>query len=180
MYTVRLICKVIQGSLTDQRYVDEVLHPHVLQIYQTVRNISLFQQDNISIPAILQGTVCKLTMLYPIDWPFRAQSISDLPPLGSSKLADALLYLNPSVKFPKFEHKIIEQCQCIPRGVGYNLRIILSMRKSLTECIHKGGGQTKYDLQYIIQACSCLKLFSIKPENWVAFFFISMSIFNYS
>ena len=94
------ICIVIQGSLTDQRYVDEVLHPHVLQIYQTDRNISLFQQDNTSIPAIWHGHVCKLAMSYPLDWPFRSQSISDWPPLGSSKLADTWLYRNTFVTFP--------------------------------------------------------------------------------
>ena len=30
------ICIVIRGSLTGQRHVDDVLHPHVLQIYQIV------------------------------------------------------------------------------------------------------------------------------------------------
>ena len=51
------------------------------------------------------------------------------------------------VTCPLFEHKIIEQCKYIPQGVGYNSWLILSMRKNLTECIHKGGGHEKYDLQ---------------------------------
>ena len=38
LYKVRLFCIVIRWSLTGQRYVDEVLHPHILQIYQTVEN----------------------------------------------------------------------------------------------------------------------------------------------
>ena len=42
----------MQGSLTDLRYVVKVLHQHALQIYQTVRYISLFRQHNTSIPAI--------------------------------------------------------------------------------------------------------------------------------
>ena len=29
--------------------------------------------------------------------------------------------------------------------MGYNPRLLLSMRKSLIECIHKGGGHTIYD-----------------------------------
>ena len=62
------------GSLTGQHYVDEVLYPHVLQIYQTDGNNFLFQQDNSSIPAIWQGTVCKLVMSYPLDWPFGRRS----------------------------------------------------------------------------------------------------------
>ena len=66
MYKVLLICIVIWGSLTGQGYVDEVLHPHYLQIYQTVGNNLLFQQANASIAAIWQGTVCKLIMSYPL------------------------------------------------------------------------------------------------------------------
>ena len=34
-------------------------------------------------------------------------------------------------------------------GVGYNPWLLLSMRKSLIEYIHKGGGHPRYDLQYI-------------------------------
>ena len=66
---VSSICIVIRGSLTGQRYVDEVLHPHVLPLYWTVGTIFLFQQDNAPIPAIWQGTICKLAMAYPLDWP---------------------------------------------------------------------------------------------------------------
>ena len=34
-------------------------------------------------------------------------------------------------------------------GVQANAGLLLSMRKQLIECIHKGGGHTRYDLQYI-------------------------------
>ena len=51
MYKVRFICIVIKGSLTGQPNVDEVLHPHVLQIYQTVENIF---SSNKTMPAYLQ------------------------------------------------------------------------------------------------------------------------------
>ena len=88
LYKVCLICIVIWLSRTGQRNVDEVLHPYVLQIYQTVGNNFLFQQDNASIPAIWQGTVCKLVMSYPLKWPSGSRSISDLPPLGYSRLED--------------------------------------------------------------------------------------------
>ena len=64
LYKVRLIALVIRETLTGQSYVYEVLHPHVLQIYQTVKSIFFFQQDNASIPAIWQGTVCSLVISY--------------------------------------------------------------------------------------------------------------------
>ena len=76
------------GTLTCQHFVDQVLHPHVLQIYQTVICNFLFQQDNANIPAIWQGTVCKLVMSYPLNWPSGSRSISDQPPLRYSGLVD--------------------------------------------------------------------------------------------
>ena len=40
----------------------------------------------------------------------------------------------------------------IPRGVGYNPMLVLSMHKSLIECNHRGGGHTIY--KFIIITCS--------------------------
>ena len=88
LYEVRLICTVFRNSLTGQRYLDEVFYPHVLQIYQTLGSNYFFQQDNVSMPAIWQGTVCKLLMSYPLDRPSLSRSISDLTPLGYSRPAD--------------------------------------------------------------------------------------------
>ena len=51
MYKVRLIYIVIRGSLTCQRYVDEVLHTHIMQIYQTV---GIFFSSSKTISAYLQ------------------------------------------------------------------------------------------------------------------------------
>ena len=34
-------------------------------------------------------------------------------------------------------------------GVGYNPWLLLSMCKSLIECIHKGNGHTRYEILYI-------------------------------
>ena len=62
--------------------------PTCLQVNQTVGNNFLFQQDNASIPAICQRTVCKLVISYPLDWPSGSWSISDRPPLGNYRAAD--------------------------------------------------------------------------------------------
>ena len=86
------------------RYVDKVLHPNVLQIYQTVGSNFFFQQDNVSIPSIWQGTVCKLVMSYPLDWRFGSGSISNWPPMGYSRPVDTWSYPFPAATFPEFEH----------------------------------------------------------------------------
>ena len=57
-------------------------------------------------------------------------------------------------------------------GVGYNPRLILSMRKSLIECIHNGGGHTRYDLQCINHIHVCIYF----QQSWLtgmAFFLLA-------
>ena len=150
LYKVCLISIVIQGPHTGQRYVDEGLHPNVLPIYQTVWNNFLFQKDNTGIPAIWQGTVWKLVMPYPLTglqgpypspidhpwdnlgWWVHDRILSQLPRFPNSKTS----WLNDGNAFHK-------------EWVGYNPRLLLSIHKRLKECIRKGGGYTRYDLQYI-------------------------------
>ena len=136
MYKVRLICIVIMGSLTCQCYVDEVLHPHVLHIYQTVgRNI---QQNNASIPAIWKGTVCKLFMASPLDWPSGSRSISKI-----SHPWDILGWLIhgriPSTlpDFPNSNTIWLNNGNVFHEGVGYNSRLLLSTCTFLLAWVYK-------------------------------------------
>ena len=67
-------------------------------------------------------------------------------------------------------------------GVGYNHRLLLSMRKRLIECIYKGQVAMIQDMtiyiNFIIITCSCLYLLSTVRVNWGGHLFISMSILN--
>ena len=51
--------------------------------------------------------------------------------------------------FPNLNSNWLNIDNVFHEGWGYNPRLLLSMRKSLIECIHKGGCHTRYDLQYI-------------------------------
>ena len=150
VYKVCLICIVIRWPLTGQRYVDERLQQHVLPIYQTFWNKFLFQEDNAGIPAIWEGTVWKLVMPNPLTgrqgpdpslidhpwdslgWWVHDRTVSQAPRFPNSKTS----WLNDGNAFHS-------------GWVGYNPRLLLSMRKRLTECIHIKGDYTRYALQYI-------------------------------
>ena len=88
---------------------DEVLHPHVLQICQTFGNNFLFQQDNASIPAIWQGTICKLAMSYPLDWLSGSGFISNQTPMVYSRVVGTRSYPFSAATFPEFIHYLVEQ-----------------------------------------------------------------------
>ena len=50
--------------------------------------------------------------------------------------------------FPNFNTSWLNNGKVFHEGWGINPKLLLSMRKSLIECIHKGGGHTRYVLQY--------------------------------
>ena len=51
--------------------------------------------------------------------------------------------------FPNSNTSCLNNGIVFHQRVGYNPRLLLSMHKSIIECIHKGGGHTRYVLQYI-------------------------------
>ena len=113
---------------------------------QSVGNNFLFQQDNVSIPAVWQGTVCRLVMSYPFDWPSGSQAISVRPTWNilGRRIHDRI----PS-ELPHFPNASwLNNGNVFHEWLGYNHRLLISMHKSPKECIHKGGGHTRYDLQY--------------------------------
>ena len=142
---------VIRWSLTGQRYVDEVLPQHVVQIYQIVSSFSK------TIPAHLQygkelfaGWSCH-THLTGLPGP-------DPSPIGrpwdilGQQIHDRIPYQLPH--FPNSNTSWFNNGNVFHKGRGYNNSFLLSMPKSLIECINKGGGHTRYDLQYILSETS--------------------------
>ena len=148
LYEVCLTCIVTRRSLTIC-YVGEFLHTHVLPIYQTVGNNFLFQQDNVSVPAIWQGTVC-------ISWSCHTPLTGLLSP-NPSRIDHPWDILGRRVHdcFPsQLPHFLNWNTSWLNNGNafqkrGNNPRLLFSMRKRPMECIHKGGGHIRCYLQYI-------------------------------
>ena len=117
---VRLICIVlhkIRSTLKGHHYLDEVLHPHALPIYQTVWNNFLFQLDNAPIPAIWQGTVLQAGQTglpdpdpSPVDhlWDNRDLLVHGLYPFPAATLP-----------ITRIGTPLGEQWKRYPQGVGY-------------------------------------------------------------
>ena len=86
----------------------------------------------------------------PLNRPSKSQSISDLPSLTYSRLADVHDHIPSQLPhFSNLKTYRLNMDSVFNEGVGYNPRLLLGMRKSLIKCIHKGGGHTRYDLQYL-------------------------------
>ena len=52
-------------------------------------------------------------------------------------------------RFPNLNTSWLTNGNVFHKGVWYNPRLLLSMNKRLIGYIHKGGGNTRYDIQYI-------------------------------
>ena len=150
LYKVRLICILNWWSLKGHCYVDEVLPLHVLQIYQTVGNSFLFQQDNASIPTIWQG----LFASWSCHTPLTGVPGPDPSPIGhpldilGQRVHDHTPFQLPH--FPKLNTTWLRtMAMYSTRGWGRNPRLLLNMLKRLIDYINKVGGNTRYDIQYI-------------------------------
>ena len=141
MYKVRLICIVIRGSLTGQRYVDEVLHPHVLQIYLTVGNNFLFQYGK----ELFASWSCH-TPLTGLQGPDPSQ-ISHRCDILGRRIHDPIPSQLPN--FPDLNTSWLNNDNVFHKGWGVQPQTSFKHAQRLIECIHKGGGHTRYDLQYI-------------------------------
>ena len=80
---------------------------------------------------------------------------SDQPPLGYSRPAVHDCIPSQLPHFLNSNTSWLNNGNVFHEGVGYNHRLLLSMRKSLIECIHKGGGHTRYAI-YKIYCISCM------------------------
>lgn len=134
----------IQGTLTGQRYVNEVLRPHVLPLSMAVGRNFLFQQDNarphiarVARDCLHEGNVNVL------DWPSRSPDLSPIEHLWDilgRRVRDS--YQFPAATLEELQHRLLEQWQRIPqRDIRH---LIMSMRRRLQECVRKRGGHTRY------------------------------------
>ena len=149
MYEILLICIVIRGSLTDQRYVDEVLHPHVLQMYQTGGNNFSSSQ---TVPVYLQFGK---ELFASWSWHTTLTGLSGPDPSPISHPWDILgLWIHDCISlqlphFPNLNTSWLNSGNVFHKGVGYNPRLLKSKCKNLIECIYKGGCHTRYGLHCI-------------------------------
>ena len=120
---VRLLCLlrhtdlvIIRGTITDQHYVDEVTHPHVLPIYRTVGNTYFFYQDKARPHTCNMASSCmQAGHVNTLDLPSRSPDLSPIEHLCdivSRQVRD--LYPFPAATLPELDRRLVKQWQRIP------------------------------------------------------------------
>ena len=135
----------INGTLTAQRYVNEILEPVVLPAIQQDNGIT-FQQDNARPhTARLTRTFLGNNNIDCLPWPARSPDLSPIEHLWDNlgrKVYDPELYPLPPATLDELAARLHREWVRIPQTDIQDL--LLSMGRRLTECIAKGGGHTRY------------------------------------
>ena len=131
---------VINGNLNGERYLNEVVVPHIQPTIQ--QNNLTVQQDNA--PAhrarIVMATMENLAML---PWPARSPDLSPIEHIWDE--LGRMLHDNyplPPVNLQELEQRLLHEWDSMPQERIEN--VISSMHRRLEECIQHHGGHTSY------------------------------------
>ena len=131
---------VVDGNLTAQRYVDEILRPHLVPFMRNNPGLRRFQQDNAR-PHIARHTTTFLQqeIINTIQWPSLSPDLNPLEHLwdflgrqivGRSRTREELI------------DNLRNEWERIPQA--FIQRLVASMHRRCTACIQARGGHTRY------------------------------------
>jgi len=132
---------VIDGTLTAQRYVNEILRPHVLPFMERHPEMTRFQQDNAR-PHAARFTREFLddNDIRVLPWPPYSPDLSPIEHLWD------ILGRRVLARHPRTRNDLVRILQdewiAVPQQTIR--RLIRSMRSRCTACIEASGGHTRY------------------------------------
>ncbi|EEZ98274.1 Transposable element Tc3 transposase-like Protein [Tribolium castaneum] len=132
----------IEGSMTAQRYVQEVLEPVAVPYVQTIENAS-FQQDNAT-PHSARFTLRYLeeVQVQVLPWPPRSPDLSPIEHIWDSIGRRVTNLPQPPQTLADLRREILTAWEALPQDEINHL--IRSMPRRVAECIHARGGPTHY------------------------------------
>ena len=145
-WTGKTLMVRINGTLTAQRYVEDVVEPVVVPYLQECPVTEIFQQDNARPhSAALTQQALQRNNVEVLPWPARSPDLSPIEHVWDiigRRINDHEKYPLPSATLDVLEHRIRTEWDCIDQQEVRNL--ISSMPRRLIECTNKRGGHTCY------------------------------------
>ncbi|GFW23501.1 transposable element Tcb2 transposase [Trichonephila clavipes] len=135
-YDNRSTLIVMRGTLTDQRYIDDILRPHVGPFRNGLPG-AIFQQDN-ALPYTARVAQDFLRHFQILPWPARSPDLSPV-----EHVWDQLKRQMPSCPFVHdLELAVQDLWAHLPQA---NIRCLInSLPDRVAACIAAGGGRTRY------------------------------------
>lgn len=134
---------VIPGRLTGQRYVDEVLRPHVIPMRGAIGDDFLLMQDNATPHTARVSTAfIKEQGIDTLDWPARSPDLNPLENLWDQVKNEADRHIHRHTTLAELSGIIQRAWHRIDQQKIINL--INSMRKRCIETIDNDGGHIDF------------------------------------
>ena len=133
---------VVPGILTGQRYIDEILRPHVVPFLRLMGNNGIFQDDNARPhrARIVDGFLQANNMRH-LEWPAMSPDLSCIEHVWDV-LGRAVQKRMTTQHYGRSPHFLGEEWQRIPQATIWKL--VFSTLKRLIECRDNRGGYTHY------------------------------------
>ncbi|GFV20856.1 transposable element Tcb1 transposase [Trichonephila clavipes] len=135
-YDSRSALIVMRGTLTGQRYVDDILQPHVGPFLNGLQG-AIFHQDNARLHTVRVSQIF-LRHFQTLPWPARSPDLSPVEPVRDQ--------LNRQMSSCHFVHDLELDVQELWANLPQdNIRCLInSMPDRVAECNADGGGPTRY------------------------------------
>ena len=133
----------IEGNLTAQRYIDEVLDPEVVPFFQQHQDLTTFQQDNAR-PHAARQTIHFLHAegMEVLPWPAYSPDLNPIEHLWDQLGRRVGSRLDQPTTRARLIQLLQEEWNLIPQECLR--RLIRSMRDRCRAVIDAGGGHTRY------------------------------------
>ena len=134
---------IIRNNLNGQRYVNNILQPHLIPFLNTHNNVMTFQQDNAR-PHTAQVTTQFLNQnnINILPWPSMSADMNPIEHLWDRIEVDIRRQNRRFTRIDEMENALLQAWQAVPQR---DLRTLcLSMRRRCTACFNAIGGHTKY------------------------------------
>lgn len=132
---------IIDGNMTAQRYIDQVLRPHVVPFLQQHNDTRILQQDNARPHAArVTREFLENQEIHVMDWPAYSPDLNPIEHLWDI-LGRRVAERNPSTR-QELVRFLQEEWAAIP--LQQIRTLVGSMRRRCTECVDAMGGHTHY------------------------------------
>ena len=132
---------VIEDNLTSQRYIDDVVTPHVLPYFRNNPN-SVFMHDNARPHAVRRTTYLQINNIVTLPWPSYSQDMNPIEHLWDH-LDRRVRSRQPGPQnLCQLRQMLIDEWNNFPQ-YGIN-RLITSMPRRVAALSRPRGGHTRY------------------------------------
>lgn len=134
---------VVDGNITARRYIDQILHPHMIPFMQQHRDVTVFQQDNAR-PHSARVTQAYLQAqgVHVLPWPAYSPDMNPIEHLWDYLGRQVANRVPQPPNRQQLIQVLRQEWDRIPQHTIR--RLVRSMRQRIAACIDAHGGHTRY------------------------------------